>query len=200
MAIATLGDLKTSVASWLKRGDLTASITDFISLAEARIARDLRLQSQITSTDLATVANTAAVSLPALWLETLSAELVGFGTLESVATDSAENTWGTDTGRPRQMAPRGTTLALYPTPDAVYTLRLLYYQRFALSGDSATNWLLTNHPGIYLYATLAEAEPFLMNDARVATWETKYQFERDGLKAADQNARFSGATLRTVTR
>lgn len=200
MALSTFGGLKTSIAAWLKRSDLTAYIPDFVSLAEARIARDLRLQRQMTSADLATVASTATVTLPSDWLETISAEVVGFGTLEVMPQDTAEGTWGTDTGRPLQMAPRGSSLVLYPTPDAVYIVRLVYFQRYTLASDSDTNWLLTNHPGLYLYAALAEAEPYLMDDARAAVWEAKYQQERDGLRAADQTARFSGATLRSITR
>lgn len=200
MALATLGDLKTSVASWLKRSDLTAQIPDFISLAEARIARDLRLRAQLTTTDLSTVANTATVTLPADWLESETAELVGYGLLEAGALEVLGQAWGSDKGRPRQMAVRGSSAVLFPTPDAVYTLRLTYFAKYALSGDSSTNWLLTNHPGIYLYAALAEAEPYLVNDPRAATWEAKYQQERNGLWAADQNARFSGSVLRSVAR
>lgn len=200
MSLATLGDLKTSVASWLKRSDLTAQIPDFISLAEARIARDLRLRAQLTTTDLSTVANTATVTLPADWLESETAELVGYGLLEAGALEVLGQAWGNDTGRPRQIATRGTSAVLYPTPDAVYTLRLTYFAKYALSGDASTNWLLTNHPGVYLYAALAEAEPYLANDPRAATWEAKYQQERNGLIAADQNARFSGSVLRSVAR
>jgi hypothetical protein len=39
MAISTYTDLKTSIASWLNRDDLTSVIPDFISLAEAGINR-----------------------------------------------------------------------------------------------------------------------------------------------------------------
>jgi hypothetical protein len=44
-----------------------------------------------------------------------------------------------------------------------------------LSDASTTNWLLTAHPDIYLYATLLEATPFLIEDARVPLWETELQ-------------------------
>ena len=42
MAITTYAELKSSIANWLNRDDLTAVIPDFIALAEAQIARDIR--------------------------------------------------------------------------------------------------------------------------------------------------------------
>ena len=44
MAIGTYAELQTAVANWLDRGDLTDRIKEFISLAEARMNRVLRLQ------------------------------------------------------------------------------------------------------------------------------------------------------------
>lgn len=36
--------LKTAIASWLARADLTAAIPDFIQLAETRFNRELRVR------------------------------------------------------------------------------------------------------------------------------------------------------------
>ena len=40
MAITTYAELKSSIANWLNRDDLTSVIPDFISLTEAGINRD----------------------------------------------------------------------------------------------------------------------------------------------------------------
>jgi hypothetical protein len=78
-------------------------------------------------------------------------------------------------------------------------VNVTYYARFSLDAANTTNWLMTNHPGVYLYASLAECEPYLVNDQRAVTWEAKYQNERDSLKSSDQKSRFpTGA--RMVTR
>ena len=45
MAIDSYTKLKTSVATWLDRDDLTDNIPDFISLAEDRINRHIRVRS-----------------------------------------------------------------------------------------------------------------------------------------------------------
>ena len=44
MSITSYSTLKTTVADWLKRTDLTASIPDFIRFAELRIYREMRVR------------------------------------------------------------------------------------------------------------------------------------------------------------
>jgi hypothetical protein len=198
MALATYADLQSAVAAWTKRSDLASITPDLISLANARINRELRLGAQIATGTVATVANTQTAALPAAFLESISLDIDGEA-LEPVTEGAGEQAWGTTTGRPTQYSVRGGTLVLWPTPDAAYTVNLTYYARFSLDAGNTTNWLMTNHPGVYLYASLAECEPYLVNDQRAATWEAKYQNERDALKSADQKARMpTGA--RVVTR
>jgi len=64
MAISTYAELKTSIANFLARDDLTNEIDDFIDLAESRISRELETRSQDTRTTLTTTADNAYVSLP----------------------------------------------------------------------------------------------------------------------------------------
>ena len=47
MALSTYAELKASVADWLNRSDLTSAITDFVSLAESQMERDLRTRQMI---------------------------------------------------------------------------------------------------------------------------------------------------------
>ena len=65
MAIGTFAELKTAAANWLDRSDLTDRIPEFISLAEARFNRVLRIRDMETvSTAISTVAGTREYSLP----------------------------------------------------------------------------------------------------------------------------------------
>ena len=43
MAISNYSELKTAIASWLDRTDLTDIIPDFIALAETRHKRDFKI-------------------------------------------------------------------------------------------------------------------------------------------------------------
>ena len=64
MAITTYSELKTAIADFLARDDLTNEIDTFIDLAESRISRELETRSQDTRTTLTTTADNAYVSLP----------------------------------------------------------------------------------------------------------------------------------------
>ena len=66
----------------------------------------------------------------------------------------------------------GDNILFGPTPDDGYGYSMTYYKSFdALADNAQTNWLILNAPDLYLYGTLLQAEPFLMNDERVPLWE-----------------------------
>ncbi len=44
MSLSTYSDLQTSIANYLARSDLTSIIPDFITLAENRLRRELRIR------------------------------------------------------------------------------------------------------------------------------------------------------------
>lgn len=204
MALSSYTDVQAAVAAWLHRDDLTASVPDFIALAESRIARDLRLRRQITSTDLVVTAGTPTVALPADWLELRALRLLvpdtALGYLSGV--QFVAHYLSTDTGAPQHYTIEGGNLRLGPTPDASGTLAATYFARLpALSDSTSTTWLLTEHPGLYLFGALAEAAPFLgQADNRVALWDTKYRSAVHEAQRADQAAASSGSTLRVRAR
>jgi len=69
MALTDYSSLKTSVASYLARSDLTDQIPDFIRLAEERLARDLRTRKMLVVARADTTASDSTVGLPTDFLE-----------------------------------------------------------------------------------------------------------------------------------
>lgn len=204
MAIATYSDLQTSVAAWLNRTDLTSLIPDFITLGEARIARELRLRRQVVNTALSTVAGTQAVSLPSDFLEAENLSLSNTtppGALSVVTPEILDRKYPEAyvTGQPRVYTVLGDNILFGPTPDAVYTVSLDYYQRWAALSVTPTNWLLTNHPSVYLFAALAEGAAYLMDDARQALWLQRFAQEAAQLQQMDDAALRSGSSMRVRT-
>ena len=51
MAISTYAELKSAIADWLNRDDLTSVIPSFIELAEAELTRNLRHRKMVTRAD-----------------------------------------------------------------------------------------------------------------------------------------------------
>ena len=69
MALGTYTDLKTSVANYLEREDLTATIPDFITLTENRLNRDIRARVNMIRATTTTTAGIAFYDLPAHYIQ-----------------------------------------------------------------------------------------------------------------------------------
>jgi hypothetical protein len=196
MAFTTYAELQTSVADWLDRDDLSARIPDFITLAEARYNRVLRIRSMETEADQATVSGTRSYSLPTDYRQMRTVHLVTnpITPLSYITPEIMDRIWaGSSEGKPLSFTIKGNNIYLGPSPDVVYTIRFLYYKKVpSLSALVATNDILTDSPDVYLYGSLLEAEPFLQNDARVQLWATAFQQAIANIQEQDEKDRHSG--------
>ena len=120
--------------------------------------------------------------------------------LSYITPEMMSRMWaGSTTGKPQVFTIIADNVRLGPSPDAVYTTSMHYYQAFAALSDSATtNDMLTNNPDVYLYGTLLEAEPFIMNDQRVPLWLAAFQKAVDDIQNQDNKDRHSGSQLRVM--
>jgi hypothetical protein len=106
---------------------------------------------------------------------------------------------GSSSGTPKFYTVIANELQLGPTPDSVQTIEMLFYETFqALSVSNPTNWVITNAPDVYLYGALLEAEPFIMNDARVQLWATAFRQSIADIQEQDNKDRHSGSALRVM--
>ena len=204
MTITTYTGLQNSIAGWLHRSDLAANIPDFIALAEARIARDLRLRAQIVIAPLVCTPSAQQIALPSDYLEAenLSITVAGLNQAVNYVTSETGDVRmpnGLASGSPSYFTVLGTNLMMMPTPDQAYPVSLAYYARIAALSVTPTNFLLTAAPGVYLFGALAEAAPFMEDDQRAALWETKYSAEVTALQNSDEAAVRSGAAMRVRT-
>jgi len=203
MAISTFAELKTATANWLDRSDLTDRIPEFIALAEARFNRILRIRDMETvSTAISTTGGTREYSLPTGFVQMKEFHLTTdpLTPLAYITPEMMTRLWaGSLSGRPEVFTVIADNVRLGPSPDAVYTTSMLYYKTFtALSDDATTNDMLTNNPDVYLYGTLLEAEPFIMNDERVQLWATAFKQAIDDIQNQDNKDRHSGSQLRVM--
>jgi hypothetical protein len=170
MAITTYAELKTAAATWLNRSDLTDRIDEFIDLAESHMDRVLRSSVLISQAE-ATV-DEEYEDLPsdyAAMIRLYISNLNPVIDLTPLSPQGLINQYpSTTTGRPVSYAVVGDRLQFRPIPDgSAYTSSLLYYRKttgMSLSATNTINVVLTAHPDIYLYGTLCEAAPFLMDD------------------------------------
>jgi len=203
MAISTFAELKTAAANWLDRSDLTDRIPEFIALAEARFNRVLRIRDMETvSTAISTTGGTREYSLPTGFVQMKEFHLTTdpLTPLAYITPEMMSRMWaGSTTAKPQVFTIIADNVRLGPSPDAVYTTSMLYYKTFtALSDAASTNDMLTNNPDVYLYGTLLEAEPFIMNDARVPLWLAAFEKAIGDIQNQDNKDRHSGSQLRVM--
>ena len=98
-------------------------------------------------------------------------------------------------GQPRYFTIFGGELELFPTPDAAYTLEMVYRRLIPPLALNASNWLLINHPDAYLYGALMEAEPYMKNDQRIATWAQGLSAAIDAINSSSNDAAFNAGPL-----
>jgi len=199
MSLSTYSDLQTSVANYLARSDLTSQIPDFITFAENRLRRELRIRQMLKSVTTATVANDSTVELPSDFLQVRDFVVVtnpltplSYSSPSSLSNDPRAS----EVGVPKSYTILANDFQMSPVPDAVYTVKLLYFAAPAyLSSSNTSNVFLTTAPDALLYASLIEAEPYLMNDARINTWGTMYDRAIASLAKSDEEGQYSGVPL-----
>jgi len=199
MAFTSYTELKSTVADYLARNDLTTQIPDFITLAENRLRRDLRIRQMLKYVTTNTVASDATVALPSdflamrdLHIETNPVSVIEYQT----PSNFFRNARTTESGIPTMYTVLATEFKFAPVPDGVYTLHMLYYgSPTYLSSTNSSNAFLANCPDLLLYAALGEAEPYLMNDERLQTWASLYQRGLDSISSSDESGEFASSPL-----
>lgn len=204
MALTTYAELKTAIDTFLNRDDLAATAAaDFITLAEASMQRDLTHWRGETTTSI--TIDGRFEDVPTDFIAPIRFEV---GTTEAPLQlisvqdlHDRRDARDDDTGTPCFYAIVGGQFEFLPTPTASTTGTLLYRASIpALSDENTSNWVLANAPDVYLYGALVHSAPYLVEDARVATWGALYaqavaQFNKQG-----EAGKFGGAGKRRRVR
>ena len=204
MALGTFTELKDAIADWLDRSDLTTRIPDFITLAEARLNRDLRIRPMEVRSSMETTSGQRYFNLPGGYLQMRNMQMNTnpITPLEYITPEMLDRLYGSDTtGKPRAYTLIGDEIQLAPIPDSDYTVEMAFYEKFTPLGDGTsgtvtTNWLTTNAPDVLLYGSLLEAEPFIKNDERIGLWLNAYNGAVKKIQDADARDRHSGSAMR----
>lgn len=195
----TYEELKTSIANYLNRSDLTSYLDTFIDTTEAELNRKLRTKDMIKRATA--TADAQYLTLPNDWLEVINVEITSndFTPLFQQSIESLDvyrNANDNVTGQPRYFAIVDGTLELVPTPDVAYTLQLTYYGTVdALSDSNTSNFVSTNHPDVYLYGCLKQASIFLMEDERVPMFTAQFENALEEMRMQQERAAFGQGSL-----
>ena len=204
MPITTYAELKTNIADFLNRDDLTPVSSTFVSLAEADLNRQIRHWRQ-EKRSTASI-DTQYSAIPADMLEVIRFYITSGDTRPLELISQAEmldrkfrnlNT----SGQPAYYAVTAGELEVYPVPDGTYTSELYYFGKTpALSDSNTSNWILEHYPDAYLYGSLIHSAPYLKDDARIQVWAALYQSAIDSINQASEKAKFGGSGRRMKIR
>ena len=201
MALSTYTELKSAIANWLNRSDLTSEISDdFIVLTEADLNAKLRIRQMHAQTTITIDAETE--NTPTGFLQVRDFYILSNGqkypmTFISPAQMDAVKASST-TGVPSSYTILGSTFRFAPRPDTTYSAILNYYKKFdPLTSSNTTNYILTDHPAVYLYGSLFHAANFLggFDPNQVQQWSSMYQTALERIELNDREDSYSGSPL-----
>jgi len=165
MAIGTLAELKTAIGQWMINQPEPAVIDNCVALCEANIRRDVRCRAMEASA--AGALTSTKLPLPTRFVEVRQALL----------NDYPQRYVMPEEFQTRRNHSSGLYTVVgeeFVFQSATADYRIDYYQAFAtLAANGDTNWLLANHPDVYLFGSLAEVAAYQRDDP--ALWIGRYQ-------------------------
>lgn len=191
MSISNYAELQTAIGNYLHRSGLASQIPDFITLAEAKLNRQLRLRAM---EQVATGAVAATVAVPSRFAEVISMRITNSGDTAQISYSPSSRITGDDAATAHYSI-IGDNFYFDPV-DTGATYSLHYYQKFAAL-SAGVNWLITNAPDIYLYASLMESAPYIKEDTRIPVWAQLLSAGIEDLRREDRESRY-GNNMRMV--
>ena len=200
MSLDTYANLQAALISALHRSGLSTNVPDFITLAEDKLNKRLRLRAQENRATASV--NSEYVALPTGYLALRNIQL---NTSPRTRLEYASPEWldvryanSSASGPPKFYTFVGGEIQLAPIPDTTYTMEIDYYKKWDIATD-LTNWLLTNAPRCYYYGALMEAAGFLVNDKRIPVWGTMLETAIKEVEMADDKDKFPITALQVRT-
>jgi hypothetical protein len=102
------------------------------------------------------------------------------------------------TGVPSSYTILGSSFRFAPRPDSTYSGILNYYKKFdPLTSSNTSNYILADHPAVYLYGSLFHAANFLggFDANQVQQWSQMYQTALERIELNDREDAYSGSPL-----
>lgn len=180
----TYSTLKSDIAAYLHRNDLTVVIPTFISLAEAAMFRELDIKSTEVSAAGTTTGGYGTLPLDFSSISKISVSYQGSSRL----LDYAPQGWiPSDVDAfPKYYTLETDRIRIYGASDGqAYTL---YYKPVIspLSDTVTTNWLLDNAPDLYLYSSCLEAANYIRDAAETQKLQGIVNMLLDSVRRASE--------------
>lgn len=202
MALTNYTTLQTAITTMAMRTgdtDFTSFLPDAILMAEQVMQYGTDDMPALRTADMEQTSTgpltSGSAALPTDYLQWREVRVANYPPLDYVEPGWMDNAYPTGrAGVPGYFTIEGATLVTAPVSNSTVTLN--YYKKIPDLATNTTNWVLTKHPGLYLYGSLIHCAPFMMDDQRIATWAGLYKGMVNGLNRSDRMARFARSSTR----
>lgn len=196
----TYDELKTNIANFMNRSDLTNQMDTFIKSTEGEINRILRHKDMTKRANAN--ADTRFMQLPSDFLNIINVELTGgegFTPLFQKSIESLDvyrKTQSNAAGKPKFFAVLDDAIELCPSPDTNYELQLTYNAKLsALSSTNTSNFVSEDYPDIYIYGSCKHASVYLMDDDRAVLFSRQFEKALEELRLQQERASYGKGSL-----
>jgi hypothetical protein len=204
--ITSYSTLLTAVTDYLARSDVATFAPNFVQNWEEKFLRQPTNFGRWMETSLSSAIASSVVAVPAAYLGLKHAYVDGSpaSRLDRVSLNQLYGRYprGSDTGLPVWMSRDTTNFVFGPAPDDDYTIKGVYWAKPTLlrsfASDAAAHWIIVNAPDLALYGALLEAQPFLMNDKRIPTWDGFYKQALQNYRDLQREEDVSGSPIQEV--
>lgn len=205
-AVTGYASLKTAIADFLARSDLTSYVDYFIQAWEEDFLREPKNFGRWMETALNSTIASSVVAVPSDYLGLKYAYVNGSPSskLDRVSINQLYGTYprGGDTGLPVWISREIGNFVFGPAPDSDYTIKGVYWAKPPLirnfASDAAAHWMIVNAPDIVLFGSLLMAEPFLQNDSRIDVWRALHDRGLASYRNLHRDEDVSGSPIQEV--
>ncbi|MHC2867982.1 hypothetical protein ACVIYH_009115 [Bradyrhizobium diazoefficiens] len=199
--------LQDAVTEYLARDQdttLIARIPTFVQLAEAKFNRMLfvrQMEARATALTDPNASEPEFIAVPSDFQSMRRIRLSGvtgkphLSFKSQTAMDEYRYMTANAVGQPQFFTIFGSEIELAPTPDAAYTIEMVYRTNIPALASNSTNWLLTLAPDLYLYGTLMESAPYMKEDERIQTWALGFSSSLESLNNLGLTSTFNAGPM-----
>jgi len=185
--------LVENVQQYMERDDagFVAQIPSLISIAESRIASELKTYLQLTVVETTVVSNQTVISKPVRWRKTASMKINGQPVLLRSQDYIAQYQSQSSNGQPLYYADYDyDNWAIAPRSDATYPVEICYYSEIQpLDNANQQNLFTRETPQLMLYGTLLAAQGYLKALDKLPVWKQYYDDALKSVKSEDNSRR-----------
>lgn len=198
MPLSTYADLKTELADWSNRSDLSAKLPTFIALCESDMQVRCKLVEFEGEATVAVTSGAGALPTGFTGMRSLYLSASPKKPLKYVTPDLYEEKTNLS-GDPIYYTISGDSVLVAPAGDCSVVMR--YTARFTpLSDSDTTNVLLTNYPDAYLHGSLLQLHLYTKNTEDAKVEADMFEAAIARIKLDNRDRKYAGVALEVKAR